>query len=333
MGSILTIGESLLRLSTQVGRRLNDSKEFIADIGGAESNVAINLAQLEHQVKYATKVPNNPLGKKVFHRMVTYGIDCSEILYGDGRLGIYYFEPGSGIRAGSVEYDRAYSSIAMMQEIEWDYDSLFEKIELLHITGTTLALSEFWHIAGVELIKEAKRRNIRVSFDMNYRSKLWDYQTAKNVYQQVLPYVDYLSASYLDMIHFMDIPLNDMTELEKGLTQVKEHYPNIQKIYGTKRELLSANSYRLLGYVYDADLHQYVESKQYVIDQVIDRIGAGDSYAAGVLDGIVLGKNNQEMVDFAIAMSALKHTLLGDVNLCTRFEIEQVMNQTINIYR
>lgn len=334
MAKVLALGESLLRLSSSRGNRILNATRLDLYYGGAEANVACNLSMLGHGVKYATKLPtDNSLSHNVVRELQRYGVDVSEVLFGDGRLGSYYVEEGSGVRATNIIYDREYSSIAMMEESEWDLDELFEDVELFHITGITLSLSPFWHKYGVELIKEAKDRGIKVSFDMNYRSKMWDYDVAIPTYQEVVQYVDYLSAGYLDAINFFGIEEVEGADWQYYAKGISEKYPNIKYIYGTNRQVLSSNSFKMAGYLWDGENNTGSLSQEYDLMYIIDRIGAGDSYSAGILDGILLGKTPQEIVDFAMAKAALKHTVYGDVNLFNREEIEKFQQGGAHISR
>lgn len=334
MGTILTLGESLLRLSTSKQDTLLTANSLGIHYGGAEANLAVNLAKLEHQVKYATKLPSdNRLAESLVQQLQSFGVDSSDILYGEGRLGSYFLEIGTGLRATNVLYDRKYSTISMMKKVEWDLDELFKDVSLFHITGITLALSEKWHEIGQILIKEAKKREIAVSFDMNFRQKMWSHAEAKAVYAEVLPHVDYLSAGRLDAIHFMDIVDKEDADWQYYSKKMAAKYPNIQYIYSTNRALINANSYDMTGYIWDVAQGEGVASKTYANHTIVDRVGTGDSYAAAVLDGIIHQKELKEIVDFAIASSALKHTVLGDVNPFNRKDIESFMSNTSDVIR
>lgn len=323
MKKILTLGESLARLSTQRGNRLSDSTLLHLHYGGAESNVAINLALLDHEVKYATKLPSdNGLVESLISSLRAPGVDCSQILYGEGRLGSYYLEVGTGFRASNIVYDRKYSTISLMKENEWDLDELFKDVSLFHITGITVALSPVWRKIGVELIQEAKKRGIKVSFDMNYRQKMWSYEEATETYQQILPNVDYLSAGKLDAIHFVGVPEKEEADWAYYLKGISEKYPNIKYLYGTIRETLNANTYEMKGYIWDGEKQEGAISEQYNNYMVVDRVGSGDSYTAAVLDGIIYKRPLLEIVEFGMSAAALKHTVYGDINPFTRKEIE-----------
>lgn len=162
METILTLGESMVRLSTKKGNRLSNTTKLHLHYGGAEANVAMNLSKLKHKVKYATKLPhNNGLSENLVNQLQGYNIDCSSILYSEGRLGTYFVEVGTGLRPSNVIYDRDYSVIGAMNSIEWDLDQLFNEVTIFHITGITLALSKKWQEMGVVLIKEAKKEILK----------------------------------------------------------------------------------------------------------------------------------------------------------------------------
>lgn len=333
MTKILCLGESLARMSSFNGERLTNSTQLDLNYGGAEANVAVNLSLLKHHVEYATKIPENKLSENLMKVLHSYNVSSKNVLYGGPRLGTYFLEVGSGLRPSSVIYDRAYSSISLMKEIEWDIDQLFEGITLFHITGVTLGLSSSWNELGVYLIQEAKKRGIEISFDMNYRQKLWTQEEAKIVFEKVLPLVDYLSAGNLDAIHFMDVEEIENASWDYYTRNMAEKYPNLKYIYGTNRDNLTPNSFIINGYVLDVQNNEPYESKQYRLDTVVDRVGAGDSYASGILDGIINDSPIQETVEFGMAASVLKHTVKGDINQFSRREIESFMSNTQNILR
>lgn len=341
MSKVLTLGESLFRLSSQKGNRLSDSTLLYLHYGGAEANVAINLSILGHDVSYATKLPkDNELINNILQSLRRYCVDDSQVLYGEGRLGSYYLEKGAGPRPTNVIYDRQYSAISLMKELEWDLDELFDGVTLFHITGITLALAPQWHQMGVQLIKEAAKRGIRVSFDMNFRQKLWEVDEARIVYNDLLPYVSILSATGRDATTFMDISERD----ESGASdepdwayyarKMTEKFPNIDYVYGTNRQLLSPNSYNMFGYLYGREENRGVQSTVHAIHSVVDRVGTGDSYASGILDGLLREESLEDIVEFAMAACSLKHTIHGDINAFSREEVLNFMqNKGRNISR
>lgn len=332
--TVLTLGESLLRLSTSKFQRLRNATQLEMVFGGAESNVAMNLSQLNHLVSYATALPQNELTQNLLSQFKMLGVQTANIkLIDEGRIGSYFVETGSGVRASSVIYDRAYSVIALLEQLPWDMNQLFNGVELFHMSGITLGLSKKWQQFGYELIKEAKQRNIPVSFDMNYRQKLWTHSEAKATFAHILPLVDFLSAGKLDAKYFMDIDVDKLTQPQQYLSAIAQKYPQLKAIYGTVREMINPNSYRLKGYYFDKELQETNFSKEYTVTEVVDRIGAGDAYSAGILHGILKNESAQAIVEFAMAASVLKHTVFGDVNQFTEQQINEFIGNTNNIIR
>ena len=191
MGKVVTLGEIMLRFSTQSTERLSQSNSLAVHYGGGEANVAISLANYQHDTYFASKVPENALGEAVKKHLRQYNVKTDYLKTGGQRLGTYYVESGIGQRAASVVYDRAGSSFAQMDCKEWRFDELFAGVDLFHISGITPALSSAWADQTLQLIKAAKARGVKVSFDINYRGKLWTQQEASAVIQSILPYVDY----------------------------------------------------------------------------------------------------------------------------------------------
>ena len=319
MGKMLTLGEIMLRLSTTVGERVASSNQFFAHYGGGEANVAISLANFGHTVAFASKIPENALGDGVKQHLQRYGVECRYLLRGGNRLGTYYVETGIGERAAQVVYDRKGSSFVEMTKSEWPTE-MFEGIDIFHISGITPALSKNWQQTLIELVQAAKQAGAKISLDINFRGKLWTTDEAKQYLKQILPYVDFCSAGKLDAQVFMDIPAPDKeTDDRYYYDQMNQLYPNIELFYGTHRKVISASHNILTGRLW----HQgnYVVSQSHIIDPIIDRVGGGDAFAAGVLHGIANQSSDQELIAFATAASALKHTVHGDCNLFSATEI------------
>ncbi|TPV46630.1 sugar kinase [Bacillus dicomae] len=334
MGRIITLGEIMLRLSTNEGTRITEANSFKAHYGGSEANVAINLANFNHQVSFASKVPSNLLGKAVQQHLQNYGVDTSNLLKGGLRLGTYYLERGTGKRASLVLYDRAYSSFAQMKNVEWNIDDLFKNVSLFHVSGISLALSDSMTDLILGLIKEAKKRQIKVSFDINYRSNLWNYERASKTLNKILPYVDYCSAGKKDALYLIGIPENktQQSDLEYYYEQMHNKYPNIEVLYSTLRDVHSASSNDLQGTLWKN--HFLYTSKVYHINPIVDRVGGGDAFVAGILHGLLEEKDPDYTVSFATAASSLKHTIHGDCNQFSILEVEEFMrNESGNIVR
>lgn len=320
MAKVLTLGEIMLRFSTTVGELLPHANHFHAHYGGGEANVAVNLANFGTDVAFATKIPSNPLGEAVKHHLSKYGVKTDRILTGGNRLGTYYLESGIGQRAASVVYDRADSSFAQVTELEWDIDALFADVTLFHISGIVPAISERWGELILELIHAAKARNIKVSFDVNYRGRMWGYERAIPTLAKIFPLVDYCSAGAMDAKFLMGIESKTET-IEDYYEKMSELYPNIEVFYATKRTNISSSHNKLQGMIWRAGKIQY--SPEFEINPIVDRVGGGDAFTAGVLYGLIEGKPDDYTVTFATAASSLKHTIHGD---CNQFGVEVVEN-------
>lgn len=323
MGKIVTLGEIMLRLSTQVGDRLEQAQQFEANYGGGEANVAISLANYGHQVKFASKVPENMLGESVKKHLQRYGVDTKFVLRGGSRLGIYYLESGIGERSPKVIYDREGSSFSEILKLEWDLKRLFQDVDIFHISGITPALSSAWQELTIDLVKIAKNNGCKVSFDINYRQNLWSQFDAGNVIRKILPYVDYCSAGKLDAIHFLGSIEAENKSLADYYQEIMDAFPSIKIVYSTKRKVKSASENILVGTIWSDT--GYYESQIHTIAPIVDRVGGGDAFSAGVLHGILTNLSEQETIDFATAASALKHTVHGDCNQFNEREVKEFL--------
>ena len=212
-----------------------------------------------------------------------------------------------------------------MRKLEWDLDELFEGIDLFYVTGITLSLSDFWNVNVVKLMQEAKKRNIKVSFDINYRGKLWSREKAKNILSNVFEYIDYCSLGLLDASYLMDIDFcsEKFEDLEEAYKIINKKYPNISALYCTKRTVNSANNNDLQGFLWK-DNKMYVSTINY-ISSIVDRVGGGDAFSAGVLHGLLNNLNLDYTINFATLASALKHTVYGDANQFYVSEIDTLI--------
>lgn len=323
MGKVVTLGEIMLRFSTDAGEKLAQSRKLDVHYGGGEANVAISLANFGHDVTFASRVPDNALGEAVKKHLQRYGVHTQDLLFGGERLGTYYVESGIGERAATVTYDRAYSSFSQMTDLAWNLADLFKDVDIFHISGITPALTPKWREMTVTLVRAAKKAGCKVSLDINYRAKLWSHQEAKATMQELLPYVDYCSAGELDAFYFMDVP--KYTGSEDGLTyyyqEMSRRYPNISYFYSTTRAVISASANRLTGTIWSVAEQKIYASKTHDIDTIVDRVGAGDALSGGVLHGILAKQTPQEIIDFGTAAAALKHTIKGDCNQFSTAEV------------
>lgn len=325
MGKVVTLGEIMLRLSTDSGVRIAQTENLHTHYGGGEANVAISLANYGHEAYFASKVPENALGEGVRKHLNRYGVHTDFLLTGGPRLGTYYMEAGIGERAANVIYDRAGSSFAEMIENEWPTEELFRDVDIFHISGITPALSAYWRKNTIELIKAAKAAGCKISFDINYRNKLWTQKEAGETISKILPYVDYCSAGKLDAVYLLGISeyTGDDNELIYYYQEIQKRFPNISILYSTKRKVFSASSNELTGILW-VD-RTYYESQVHLINPIVDRVGGGDAFSGGVLHGVLVQNTPQEMINFATAASALKHTIHGDCNQFSQSEVESFL--------
>lgn len=331
MKKIITFGELLLRFSTNIGERLFQTDQIYSHFGGAEANVAISLAKFGHKVYFVSKVPKNPLGYAAEKHLKTNGVHTDYLRTGGDRLGTYYVESGVGPRSAQVVYDRKYSSISQLALRDVDFEMIFSGAALYHVSGITPALSPSLKETVLYSLQKAKQFGVTTSFDFNYRATLWSQQEAAIAFQTFLPYVDICSCGELDARYLLGIePTGDTLEKREQLAyyyqQIQLMYPNIQWLYCTFRDVISASTNILQGNIYtNGTLYQ---SKMHPIDQMVDRVGGGDAFAAGILHGIMREWAPEEIAAFATAASVLKHTIRGDYSNFTESEIRDFIHTT-----
>jgi 2-dehydro-3-deoxygluconokinase len=330
MKKIITLGEIMLRFSTNTGDRLFQAGQALMHYGGAEANVGVSLSRFGHDVYFVSKVPDNMLGTAVEEHFKSHGVRNDFLLKGGERLGTYYLESGVGPRSAQVTYDRKYSSFSQLMIDEVDFDEVFQNASIFHVTGITAALSPNLREVVLHSLKKAKEHGVTTSFDFNYRAKLWSQAEAAETIKTFLPYVDICFCGELDAIYLLGInkaeeSLEAGAKLEYYYQKIKQLYPNIRYLSSTFRQVLSASANTLQGnYYVDGILYQ---SKVYQIDQIVDRVGGGDAFTAGILHGILEGMLPEQAVEFATAASVLKHTVSGDCNIFSSAEIQQFSKQ------
>ncbi|MYL49274.1 sugar kinase [Halobacillus litoralis] len=325
MSKIITLGEPLMRMTPPGFQRVKETKEFKATIGGAELNASVNLANLGHEVAFVSALPGNDLGENVRNFLRERHIDDQWVKREEGRLGVYYVEEGYGPRSAKVTYDRAYSSFLQVASQEWDWEAIFDSCQLFHVSGITPALSPSLKELTLKAVKEARERNVLVSFDCNYRSKLWSEVEAKLAFEQILPYVDVCFAGQKDFTNIMNEGPEESFHpqlLEKYFRKAALEY-GISLFACTNREVRDSQNHQLQGFLFKND--QLFESQKHSI-QVLDRIGGGDSFAAGILHGMVEDLNETSVLDFGMASSILKHTVKGDHSSFSEDEVFGFMN-------
>lgn len=333
MAKIVTLGEIMMRLSPPGYERFEQATQFDVHYGGGEANVACSLAQFGHEVSFVTKLPENALGSSAIAFLRSLGVDCSHVVRGGNRIGIYFLENGASVRASSVIYDRAESSMAQAVPEDFDFDSIFEGKDLFHVSGITAVLSPACGKIAVEAVKAAKRHGVIISLDLNYRAKLWkDHIPEKQQVMQTLMelsdicFGNALDAAkccgYTDHRHdFLQEDYNTCVE-EKAMCDVVKAY-HLKYLVTSLRNNISASDNGWSAEVCDGS--RLYKGKTFQL-HIVDRVGGGDSFAAGFLHAVLAGaqEDPQYAIEFAIAAAAIKHTLPGDVNYTSVSEVEQL---------
>lgn len=329
---VLSFGEILLRLAAPGYTKLFQKDCLDSTFCGGEANVAVSLSIFGLESSFLTKLPNNDVGRAAANSVRYFGVDTSKVIYGAGRMGLYYLEKGASQRPSKVIYDRAYSSIALAKREDFDWNKIFEGVDWFHWTGINPALSDELIEISKDAVQEAKKKGITVSCDLNYRGKLWTSEKAKSVMTTLMPYVDVCIANEEDADKVLGIkPENN--SVEKGKLN-KSGYEFVAKeicgTYGCKnvaitlRESYNASVNGWSAMLYSADKDKAFYSTKYDI-QIVDRVGGGDSFTAGIIYGLITEKAEQEVIEFATAASCLKHTIEGDYNRTTVADVEALI--------
>ncbi|MFA6707909.1 MAG: sugar kinase [Sphaerochaetaceae bacterium] len=332
MDHVVTFGEIMLRLKSPGHERFFQSPFLEATFGGGEANVAVSLSLLGESSRFVTALPDNAIGDAAVAEVRKYGVDVSAIKkVKQARLGIYFLETGANQRPSKVVYDRDNSAISMAKSSDFDWNAVFAQASWFHITGITPALSQTSAECAAAAMCEAKERGITVSIDLNYRKKLWNYgKKAPEVMDQLVRYADVVIANEEDIQMCLGIDAAaDVTSgtlsdsvYEQLAHKVKSTYTNVSIVAITLRESISADRNGWRGVI--AGTKGFFQSKRYAIDDIVDRVGGGDSFCAGLIYGL-RHMDEQSAVEFAAAASALKHSIPGDFNLTLKSEIEALL--------
>ncbi len=327
MAKIVTMGEIMLRLSSPGQKRIVQTDMLCADYGGGEANVAVSLANYGHEAFFVTKLPTHEVGQAALNSLRRFGVRTDYIARGGNRLGIYYLETGASMRPSKVIYDRAGSSIAEAQPEDFDFEKIFQGADWFHWSGITPAISD----ASAECLRQAcvaaKKAGVTVSCDLNFRKKLWTTEKAQSEMKPLMQYVDVCIGNEEDAELCLGFkPESDVesgnTEAEgyKGIFQGMAKEFGFRYVASTLRESFSATHNGWKAMIYDGK--EFYVSKRYDINPIIDRVGGGDSFAGGLIHGLLTMKTQGEALEFAVAASALKHTIPGDMNMVSTAEVE-----------
>ncbi|MCQ2212703.1 MAG: sugar kinase [Bacteroidaceae bacterium] len=335
MAKIVTMGEIMLRLSPEGNDRFIQSESFRIIPGGGEANVAISCANYGHDCYFVSKLPKHEIGQIAVNAMRRYGVSTEFIARGGDRVGLYYAETGASMRPSKVIYDRAHSAIAEAQPSDWDFDKVFEGADWFHWSGITPAISD----ASAECLRQAcicaKKHGVKISVDLNFRKKLWTSEKAISIMRPLMQYVDVCIGNEEDAE--LCLGFKPDADVEGGETnaagyegifkQMKEEF-GFEYVVSTLRESFSATHNGWKALIYDGK--EFYQSKRYDVNPIIDRIGGGDSFSGGLIHGLLTKATQGEALEFAVAASALKHTINGDFNLVSVEEVEALAGGAAN---
>lgn len=320
---LITFGETMLRLSPPANGRIFRSEVFEKHAGGAELNVASGVSLLGLRTGVITRLPQNELGTFVKNRIRFSGVSDDFIIFddsADARLGIYYYENGAYPRKPTVVYDRKHSSITKIRPEEIPAD-IYDKTRMFYTSGITLALSENTRQVAIEMIKKFKEAGVKIAFDVNYRANLWDENTARLTINQILPFVDILFISEESCRRMFQ----KSGSLEDMHREFCRDFPNIEFIASSEREVISPKVHSFTSLVYSKKEDRFYTEEPYKDIDVVDRIGSGDAYCAGVLFGLLKYSDPQKAVEFGNATCATKNTIFGDLPLSDFNEISSII--------
>lgn len=330
MAKVITMGEIMLRLSTPSHERFIQADNFDVNYGGGEANVAVSLAGFGHDAQFVTAVPDNEIGECALATLRKYQVGTKYVAKEGERLGIYFLESGSSVRPSKVIYDRAHSSISTVRPETFDFDQIFEGVDWFHFTGITPAISDNAAELTEAALKKAKEHGVKVSVDLNFRKKLWTSEKAQQVMTRLMKYVDVCIGNEEDanLVLGFKPEGSDVTSGNLKLSGYQSIFEQMTQKFGFEycvsslRVSRSASDNGWSACIYSGKTGEFYHSREYSITPIVDRVGGGDSFAAGVICGLLDGKDFKEALEFGVAASALKHTIPGDINLVTRKEVE-----------
>jgi 2-dehydro-3-deoxygluconokinase len=328
-------GELLLRLTAPSRELLLQTPRLDVHIGGAEANVAVGLASLGHRAAMASCVPANPLGEAAAGYLRRYGVDASAVSTGSGRIGLYFLSPGAGLRPSDIVYDREGSSFALAGPEDFDWDALLEGATLFHLSGITPALGPNSAALAIAAAEAAEARGIRVSFDGNYRAQLWARWDSdpRAVLTELVSRADILFGNHRDISLLLGGSYGGEGEARRreAAEAALAAFPKLALIASTARHVVDADTHRIAARVDSRD--GSAQTEEVAVSGIVDRIGAGDAFAVGVLHGILTGASAEETARCGLALTALKHSLPGDASLFGQRDIDSFLAGELDVRR
>ncbi|MFO7822468.1 MAG: sugar kinase [Cyclobacterium sp.] len=317
---IVTLGEVMMRFSTPGHERFIQARNYDAEFGGSEANVGVSLAYWQQDVSLISALPANDMGRAAIRYLKTGGIDTSYIQVQEGRMGLYFLENGAMQRSSKIIYDRFDSVFSHYDGQDVDWDIVFKGVDWFHWSGITPAVSAPAACLCLKVLQAAKRNGVMVSGDINYRRNLWRYgKSPLEIMPELIAHSQVIIAGLTDLANCMDI--HD-TDFGQACEKAKEQCPAIQVVSTTERDSLSASHNKLKGILWSENT--LIHSKTYDMPNIVDRIGGGDAFMAGLIFGL-MHRTKQEALEFAVAASVLKHSVPGDANFVTVEEVDQLV--------
>jgi 2-dehydro-3-deoxygluconokinase len=334
-GQLVFFGELLLRLTAPGHELLLQSARFDVHIGGAEANVATGLARLGHDTAMVSAVPPNALGQSALATLRSHGVNCTGVQTRAGRMGLYFLAAGAGLRASQIVYDRTGSSFAVTPAAAYNWDQLLDGASLLHLSGITPALGPVTREAAIAAARAARRRGVTVSFDGNYRALLWESWEGRprETLSELVSNADILFGNHRDigLLLGRDFDASTPSGRRAAAEGAFAAFPSLKTVASTSRETLSADHHRLGARI--DQRHGAAEAASLEITNIIDRIGAGDAFAAGVLHSMLRGGDAAAMARTGLALAALKHSLPGDASLFGPADLDAILQGTLDVRR
>lgn len=336
---VVAFGEIMMRLSSPGFQRFTQSRSFDVCYGGAEANVVVSLAHFGLPVEFVTRLPDNDLGEACLQFVRQYGVGVDKILRGGDRLGLYFLEVGAMQRGSKVIYDRTGSAMATIEPGMFDWRQIFAGASWFHWSGITPAISRGASEVTLEAVQVAREMGLTVSCDWNYRQKLWRWgKPAGDVMSELMPYCDVIVANeeHAKILFGIELPQSLPSEGKHGgdrqfalCEALAKRFPNLRQIAVTLRRAVSASHNTIGGALWDGG--QFYTGPTYDVTHIVDRVGGGDAFTAGLLYGLLAyGDDRQKTIDFAVAANCLKHSIFGDFNLATVAEVENIMRGNVS---
>lgn len=332
---VVCFGELLLRLTAPGRELLLQSGKLDVHVGGAEANVAVGLSCLGHETAMVSRVPDNVLGEAALAYLRRYGVSVDGVTRGAGRMGLYFLSAGAGLRSSSIVYDREGSSFALAGSDDFDWQRLLDGAELLHLSGITPALGEHSAEAALAAADEARARGMKLSFDGNYRAQLWQRWTSepKTILCELVGKADILFGNHRDISLLLGKEFSGEGEARRreAAEAAFGAFANLQLIASTARHIDDADRHRIAARVDTRECG--FQTEEVVVGGIVDRIGTGDAFAAGVLHGVLTGAGEQQAARYGLALACLKHSLPGDASLFGQADVKAFLAGELDVRR